>query len=73
MPVDTNSVVDDAAAYRELSRDLYESLMKALQALWFDAPFGPTENREASEAAVRARRLLGIALPKGEENCVIPF
>jgi hypothetical protein len=73
MPVDTNSVVDDAAAYRELAHDLYDSLMKALQALWFDVPFGPTENTEASEVCIRARRVLGVPPTEEEKNCVIPF
>lgn len=56
-----------ADPYVDLSRDLYESLEKALQALWFDTPFGPTESREASEVAVRARRLLCIPTPETEK------
>ena len=51
-------------AYELLARDLYEQLMIAYQALIFDGPFGPTQNRECAAVAVRARKILGI----GESN-----
>ena len=58
---DPNPNQNSEDPYAVLSRDLYDSLMKALQTIWFDAGFTPTDCREASEACVRARRMLGIA------------
>jgi len=63
----SNDPLDETENLRELARDLYDSLMMAMETIWFDVPFNATANRTAAEACIRARRVLGIPNPKEKQ------